>query len=179
MDVAADDGVIHEDSRSKNGISKRQRIFDEKLRNLCWMKADVVSGRHPERWRKDSAGNVVCRKLTRCDGCLCYEYDHILPYSKGGETDVKNCQILQSRVNRLKSNKEDLPKEELERYSCDLKFTDKELDIIEMAVYGNVIRPGLQCKCKSVGETLGIALSKAKGPEMASCELPYKQPTQN
>lgn len=51
---------------------------------------------------------------------------------------------------------------------------DKELDIIEMAVYGNVIRPGLQCKCKTIGETLGIFVSKSKGPEMASCELPYK-----
>ncbi len=52
--------------------------------------------------------------------------------------------------------------------------TDKELDLIEMAVYGNVIRPGLQCKCKSVAETLGTALYKSKGPEVSACELPYK-----
>ena len=50
---------------------------------------------------------------------------------------------------------------------------DKELDVIEMGVYGNVIRPGLQCKCKSVAETLGTALYKQKGPEALSCELPY------
>ncbi len=52
--------------------------------------------------------------------------------------------------------------------------SDKELDLIEMAVYGNVIRPGLQCKCKSVAETLGTALYKSKGPEVSACELPYK-----
>lgn len=52
-------------------------------------------------------------------------------------------------------------------------MADKELDVIEMAVYGNVIRPGLQCKCKSVAETLGTALYKQKGPEVSSCELPY------
>lgn len=153
----------------------RPRFFDKQTARLCWQKADVVAGRHPERWRKDSAGNIVCRKLRGCEGCLCYEYDHILPFTKGGETDVKNCQILQSRVNRFKGDKENLGKEELQQYSCNLKFTDKELDLIEMAVYGDVLRPGLQCKCKSVGETLGIAISKAKVPAMASCELPYQK----
>lgn len=153
--------------------SKKNRIFDDKMRNQCWQKADVVPGRHPERWRKDVAGNVVCRRLTRCEGCLCYEYDHIRPFSKGGETTVSNCQILQSRVNRLKSNRSDLGSNDLKQFSCDLKFTDNELDVIEMGVYGNVIRPGLQCKCKSVAETLGTALYKQKGPEVSSCELPY------
>ncbi|CAM6126212.1 unnamed protein product [Calypogeia fissa] len=160
--------------REKGGQpSRRLRIFDEKLRNLCWQKADVVPGRHPERWRKDVAGNIVCRRLTRCEGCLCHEYDHIQPYSKGGETDVTNCQVLQSRVNRLKSNR-DPGRDGLRQFSCDLKFTDKELDVIEMAVYGNVERPGMQCRCKSVAETLGVSLSKAKGVQMA-CELPYRE----
>ncbi|GKE91605.1 hypothetical protein Tco_1572700, partial [Tanacetum coccineum] len=31
----------------------------------------------------------------------------------------------------------------------------KELDIIEMAVYGDVIRPGNQCRCRSIDELLG------------------------
>ncbi|BBN16687.1 hypothetical protein MPTK1_7g08480 [Marchantia polymorpha subsp. ruderalis] len=76
--------VVDKESREKGGRNARKlRIFDEKMRNLCWQKADVVPGRHPERWRKDGAGNVVCRSLTRCTGCLCYEYDHIQPYSKG------------------------------------------------------------------------------------------------
>ncbi|KAG0564528.1 hypothetical protein KC19_8G117900 [Ceratodon purpureus] len=66
---------------------------------------------------KGSSRNTLCRRLTRCEGCLCHEYDHIA----GGETAVSNCQILQSRVN--KSNKSLLVSNDLKRYSCDLKFT--------------------------------------------------------
>jgi hypothetical protein len=49
--------------------------------------------------------------------------------------------------------------------------SDKELDLIEMVVYGNVIRPCLQCKCKSVAETLGTAFYKSKGPEVSAYEM--------
>ncbi|CAN1312423.1 hypothetical protein LINPERPRIM_LOCUS28627 [Linum perenne] len=59
------------------------RFFDQKIKNLCWAKADPVPGRHPERWRKDAAGNIVCRRFCNCQGCLCFEYDHIVPFSKG------------------------------------------------------------------------------------------------
>ncbi|KAJ7552671.1 hypothetical protein O6H91_06G063900 [Diphasiastrum complanatum] len=167
--IANGDGSLAKEANN----ARRLRIFDEKMRSLCWQKAAVVTGRDPARWRKDVAGNIVCRKFTRCEGCLCHEYDHIIPFSKGGETDPSNCQILQSRVNRSKGDRDKLESDELRHYSCDLTFTDKELDVIEMAVYGNVIRPGLQCRCKSVAEKLGLASRKSKGPEMA-CELPYK-----
>ncbi|KAJ8478643.1 hypothetical protein OPV22_022370 [Ensete ventricosum] len=124
----------------------RPRFFDAKAKALCWQKAEVVPGRHPERWRKDPAGNVVCKRFWNCLGCICYEYDHIIPFSKGGDTTAENCQILQTRVNRLKSDKQLVDKADLEGFSCDVKFTDKELDIIEMATYGDVIRPGNQCQ---------------------------------
>ncbi|XP_072971806.1 uncharacterized protein [Typha angustifolia] len=150
----------------------RPRFFDAKAKALCWQKAEVVAGRHPERWRKDSAGNVVCKRFWNCHGCLCYEYDHIVPFSKGGETTAENCQILQTRVNRYKSDKQWVDKAELEGFSCDIKFTDRELDIIEMAVYGDVIRPGNQCRCRTVAEMLGHV--KSKNP-LAACELPYKE----
>lgn len=60
---------------------ERPRSFDEKTRSACWRNAAVVMGRHPERWRQDAAGNVVCRCFWSCHGCLCYEYDHILKFS--------------------------------------------------------------------------------------------------
>ncbi|XP_074565885.1 uncharacterized protein LOC141822341 [Curcuma longa] len=150
--------------------SDRPRFFDTKAKAMCWNNADVVPGRHPDRWRKDSAGNVVCKRFWNCHGCLCYEFDHIIPFSKGGESTATNCQILQTRVNRLKSNKQWIDKAELEGFSCDIKFTDKELDVIEMAVYGDVTRPGNQCRCRTVAEMLGMV--KSKNP-MAACELPY------
>ena len=58
------------------------RSFPNDVKAACWEKAEIVPGRDPARWRKDAAGNTVFRKLTGCEGCLCYEYDHIVPYSK-------------------------------------------------------------------------------------------------
>ncbi|KAG0452053.1 hypothetical protein HPP92_026177 [Vanilla planifolia] len=135
----------------------RPRFFDSKAKARCWQNADVVPGRHPERWRRDPVGNVVCKRFANCYGCLCFEYDHIIPYSKGGESITENCQILQARVNRLKSDKEWVDRKELQGFSCDIKFTDKEMDVIEMAVYGDVIRPGHECRCRTVAEMLGQA----------------------
>ncbi|XP_021905680.1 uncharacterized protein LOC110820505 [Carica papaya] len=159
---------------SPNG-EERPRFFDSKAKTLCWEKAETVPGRHPERWRKDAAGNIVCKRFCNCKGCLCFEYDHILPFSKGGESTVENCQILQTRVNRLKSAKEQVDATQLKGYSCDIQFTDKELDIIEMAVYGDVVRPGNQCRCRTVAEMLGQFKSKDR---MAACKLPYENESQ-
>ncbi|KAK9116612.1 hypothetical protein Sjap_015559 [Stephania japonica] len=179
-----------------NEKDERPRFFDAKGKALCWARAETVPGRHPERWRKDAAGNVVCKRFCNCQGCLCFEYDHIVPFSKGGESVVENCQILQTRVNRFKSDKDSVDKAELRGFSCDVSFTgmnlfwddipevmnyhagvgfpctDKELDIIEMAVYGDVIRPGNQCRCRTIAETLGKFKSKSSMP---ACKLPHDE----
>ncbi|KAJ6749185.1 HNH ENDONUCLEASE [Salix purpurea] len=105
------------------GEDQRPRFFDKMVKKMCWENAEIVPGRHPERWRKDAAGNIVCKRFCNCHGCLCYEYDHILPFSKGGESTVDNCQILQTRVNRFKSNKQELNKTQLKGYSCEINFT--------------------------------------------------------
>nr|ACU21209.1 unknown [Glycine max] len=106
--------------RSRGDGEKRPRFFDSNAKAICWGKADTVPGRHPERWRKDAAGNVVCKRFFNCIGCLCYEYDHIIPFSKGGESTADNCQILQSRVNRFKSDKYNIDSEQLKDYSCEV-----------------------------------------------------------
>ena len=49
-----------------------------------------MPGRHPNRWRLDSFGMPVCKALRGYRGFMCFEYDHIFPYSKGGETSVIN-----------------------------------------------------------------------------------------
>lgn len=41
----------------------------------------------------------------------------------GGKSTAENCQILQTRVNRFKSDKEKVDETQLKDYSCDLKFT--------------------------------------------------------
>lgn len=48
-------------------------------------------GRHPDRWRLDALGNPVLKVLKGCEGPFCHEYDHIIPYSKGGKTELYNC----------------------------------------------------------------------------------------
>ncbi|XP_073394800.1 uncharacterized protein [Physcomitrium patens] len=59
------------------------RSFPHDVKEACWAKAETVKGRDPARWRRDALGNVVFRKLVGCQGCLCHDYDHIVPYSKG------------------------------------------------------------------------------------------------
>ncbi|CAH2042263.1 unnamed protein product [Thlaspi arvense] len=64
------------------------RSFPYSVKQQCWNNAEKVKGRDPDRWRRDALGNIVFRKLVGCPGCLCHDYDHIIPYSK-----VLNCFI--------------------------------------------------------------------------------------
>ncbi|EYU39415.1 hypothetical protein ABFS82_12G056300 [Erythranthe guttata] len=156
-----------------HGGSKRRerpRLFDSKAKRICWEKARQVPGRDPERWRMDAAGNIVCKNLHTCIGCLCYEYDHITPFSKGGESVEANCQILQTRVNRLKSDKSDIARQLLKGYSCDITFSDEQLDLIEMAVYGSVNRPSNHCIVPSISSFL--RKSNSKDHNNITCNLP-------
>lgn len=82
-------------------------------------------GRHPDRWRLDAIGNPVFKFLKGCSGPLCHEYDHIIPFSKGGKTVSENCQVLQSAVNLYKSNKLDVTHEDLQNASVRVRFSGK------------------------------------------------------
>ena len=70
------------------------RIFTKAQKDICWNNAPTIPGRDPTRWRLDAVGNPVMYILRGCHGSLCHEYDHIVPFSKGGKTEVANCQIL-------------------------------------------------------------------------------------
>jgi len=41
-----------------------------------------------------------------------------------------------------------------------------------MAVYGDVIRPGNQCRCRTIAEMLGQLKSKDR---VAACKLPFSK----
>jgi len=43
----------------------------------------------------------------------------------------------------------DIPEGELQSWSCRLRFSDREMDLVEMAIYGSVNRDELKCKCTS------------------------------
>lgn len=116
-----------------------KRYFSTKQRQKCWEAAAPIPGRDPERWRYDPLGNPVLRALNSCFGPICYEYDHIFPYSRGGKTSSKNCQILQTVVNRFKK---DNPMNSDELKDVCLRFSQdpKDFDTVEAAVYGDVAR---------------------------------------
>lgn len=63
-------------------LNQNPRIFPHSVKQQCWEKAEKIKGRDPDRWRRDPLGNVLFRKLVGCPGCLCHDYDHIIPYSK-------------------------------------------------------------------------------------------------
>lgn len=67
--------------------------FSKAQKKRCWNKADDFPGRDPKRWKIDPNGNPVLNALEECQGALCYEYEHIVPFSKGGKTVSSNCRI--------------------------------------------------------------------------------------
>ncbi len=52
-----------------------------------------------------------------------------------------------------------------------LFLAETEMDLIEMVVYGDVIRPGLQCRVLSKAEEAGILGSKSKKNAMMACAV--------
>lgn len=152
---------------------KKDRLFSKLVKEECWKKARIVPTRDPSRFRYDSAGNIVCKNLTGCNGLLCHEYDHIVPYSQGGRTELDNCQILQTRANHSKSDSRDMSQTELSMSSAKYVFTSEELDIIEMSVYGNINKVvesidgkfTFQCECLSEFQKLDKSIK-------TSCQTP-------
>ncbi|KAK1260429.1 hypothetical protein QJS04_geneDACA019463 [Acorus gramineus] len=123
------------------GVFERNpRSFPYWVKQQCWDKAEKVKGRDPERWRRDPLGNLVFRKLVGCLGCLCHDYDHILPFSKGGKSTLENCQVLQAKVNRSKGNKTEISNADLIQKSAYCRVSGRDMDLLEMSAFGNVSR---------------------------------------
>lgn len=125
-------------SQEHSNSSPEPRSFPYSVKQQCWEKAEKVKGRDPGRWRRDPLGNIVFRKLVGCPGCLCHDYDHIVPYSKGGKSTLENCQVLQATVNRSKGNKTELSRADLIQRSSYCRVSGRDMDLIELSAYGNV-----------------------------------------
>ncbi|KAF3326370.1 HNH endonuclease [Carex littledalei] len=126
---------IMDDDRDAN-----PRSFPFSVKQQCWEKAEKVKGRDPDRWRRDALGNIVFRKLVGCPGCLCHDYDHILPYSKGGRSTLENCQVLQATVNRSKGNNTEVSRSDLMQKSAYCRVSGRDMDLLELSAFGNVRR---------------------------------------
>ena len=68
-------------------IRKKSRYIPKPIKKIVWL--------------RDNGKCVDCGSTDNL------EYDHIIPFSKGGANTVKNIQILCSKCNRKKSNKID------------------------------------------------------------------------
>ncbi|GFP87841.1 hypothetical protein PHJA_000927800 [Phtheirospermum japonicum] len=124
------------------------RSFPYSVKQQCWEKAEKVKGRDPDRWRRDPLGNIVFRKLVGCPGCLCHDYDHIVPYSKGGKSTLENCQVLQATVNRSKGNRTEMSKSDLIQKSAYCRVSGRDMDLLELSAYGIVRRGQDSGGCK-------------------------------
>uniref|UniRef100_A0A5B7AZD5 HNH nuclease domain-containing protein n=1 Tax=Davidia involucrata TaxID=16924 RepID=A0A5B7AZD5_DAVIN len=123
-----------------NNPNPNPRSFPYSVKQQCWDKAEKIKGRDPDRWRRDALGNIVYRKLVGCPGCLCHDYDHIIPYSKGGKSTLENCQVLQATVNRSKGNRTEISKADLIQKSAYCRVSGRDMDLLELSAYGNVRR---------------------------------------
>ncbi|XP_057479659.1 uncharacterized protein LOC130766938 isoform X2 [Actinidia eriantha] len=110
------------------------------VKQQCWENAEKIKGREPDRWRRDFLGNTVFRKLVGCPGCLFHEYDHIIPYSRGGKSTLENCQVLQATVSRSKGNRTEISREELIQRCSYCRVSGRDMDLLELSAYGNVRR---------------------------------------
>ncbi|KAI4341450.1 hypothetical protein MLD38_026175 [Melastoma candidum] len=132
------DGVADVLLEGTGSAQQNPRSFPFSVKQQCWDKAEKVKGRDPDRWRRDAVGNIVFRKLVGCPGCLCHDYDHIVPYSKGGKSTLENCQVLQATVNRSKGNQTEISRADLIRKSSYCRVSGRDMDLLELSAYGNV-----------------------------------------
>lgn len=133
-------GIDEEEVAGEEASEYNPRAFPFHVKQACWEKTTKIKGRDPDRWRRDALGNIVFRKLVGCSGCLCHDYDHIHPYSKGGKSTVENCQVLQGAANRAKSNHTDMSTTDLIQKSAYCRVSGRDMDFLELSAYGNVHR---------------------------------------
>ncbi|XP_068306439.1 uncharacterized protein [Pyrus communis] len=131
---------FEEELATSSSFNNNPRSFPYSVKQQCWDKAEKIKGRDPDRWRRDPLGNTIFRKLVGCPGCLCHDYDHIVPYSKGGQSTLENCQVLQATVNRSKGNRTEFSRAELIQKSSYCRVSGRDMDLLELSAYGNVRR---------------------------------------
>ncbi|XP_009369284.1 uncharacterized protein LOC103958706 [Pyrus x bretschneideri] len=132
--------LFEEELATSSSFNSNPRSFPYSVKQQCWDKAEKIKGRDPDRWRRDPLGNTIFRKLVGCPGCLCHDYDHIVPYSKGGQSTLENCQVLQATVNRSKGNRTEFSRAELIQKSSYCRVSGRDMDLLELSAYGNVRR---------------------------------------
>ena len=78
----------------------------EAKRNKRIVRSAPTHSRSIPQWVKIAVATRDGGKCRRCGSAYDLQYDHIIPFSRGGKSDdVNNIQLLCGRCNRLKSNR--------------------------------------------------------------------------
>lgn len=87
--------------RQKASKNDAPRVPDDELKDRVWRRDQ---GMCQANWRIDSSFDKNSGDI--CGSNENLEFDHIVPYSKGGKTTYRNLQLLCQRHNRMKSNRD-------------------------------------------------------------------------
>ena len=97
--------IIREEKRKEYMAKKAQKAEQEKREEQELLQAIQETSRHipssirEKVWERDKGMCVLCGSKKEL------EFDHILPFSKGGAHSVKNIRLLCQRCNRTRGNK--------------------------------------------------------------------------
>lgn len=75
---------------------KLDKIFD---------KGKIINGKNPDLYREDKMGNTIYKPSYGKNTEMGWQVDHSKPQSKGGTDHLNNLQPMQSKANRIKSDK--------------------------------------------------------------------------
>lgn len=103
LDAKKIDNEIHKLMLDEDIIKKSGIYYYILNRNERFLNIRCFSNKQKrETYEKQNGICVKCNKQFKLEEM---EADHIIPWSKGGATETKNCQMLCKKDNRLKSNK--------------------------------------------------------------------------
>ena len=85
---------IHTERKKKRQAEIEKKEAERQARHPRYISVSIKR----EVWRRDKGECVECSSNLRL------EYDHIIPFSKGGSNTVRNIQLLCENCNRKKSN---------------------------------------------------------------------------
>ena len=111
------DDFFHKSRKLRESITRRMhRRFEaviEKIRESSYDEFSYEDEFHEENVKRPSIPQSIKDKVWNRDGGKCVqcgsneniEFDHIIPFSKGGSSTYRNLQILCEKCNRSKSDK--------------------------------------------------------------------------
>ena len=89
----------------KHGTDQEGRSFSDDRVNEVWERGKKISGKDPNLYREDAAGNTIYRPSYGKDSEMGWEVDHKNPVDRGGSDNLRNLQPLQTKENRQKGKK--------------------------------------------------------------------------